>query len=699
MAIESIKKVYILGYKEIEGEVINLLQDLGVVEVSELLPEYKEPNKMVENKELEGKLSLLEYLINLLGKFVPRKGFLETTSKERIALSKEELQEIIDDFDFTKIYSDCKALEKKLDELKIKGNKLKNERHQIIPWLPLEVKLNQFISTEKVKIAIGHLLLNKYTDLKKELFTLTEGIFFHEVNTDKKWKYFILLYSQEYAQAVEEILKKFEFTPLFHPLTDLSPAEIIVRIDQELEKINKEEKNANQALRTLLPQRAKLMVLYDYYSNLQVKEKIRQFFARTTESFCLTGWIPAKETGKIKEMLSRRFAYLEIIFADPEEKERIPVILENKKIAQPFEVITDLYGRPKYGGVDPTPYLSIFFAIFFGLCLTDAGYGIVVMLFSGLVLLRFPHLLGPTSKKFFRLFFLGGFTTLILGAMVGGWFGMTAKVKLFDPLKDLLVFFALALGLGIIHIFTGLSIKMGQNIKSGDWMAALCDQGLWMLTISSLIILLLSKGKILSSSVGLASKISSLGGALGILFFQGRRVDKNLISLSGLKAKIYPWLWLILTVSMTFFLLKLFTPASKYFALFSFLGIVLLGYRNLKGIFGRIGLGLYSLYGISGFLGDTLSYSRLVALGLTTGIVAMVINKMAGIANVTPYIGFFLAFFILLGGHIFNLAINLLGAFVHSCRLQYVEFFTKFYEAGGRPFKPFKLESRYTVVK
>lgn len=698
MAIEAIKKIYLLGYKEIEGEVISLLQDLGVVEISELLPEYKEETERLENKELQGKLEQLEYLINLLGKYVPRKGGLETTGKERIVLSQREFQEIVENFDFFKIYQNCRNLEKELDELKIKRNKLETEKHQITPWLPLQTKLERFTPTAKVGISLGHIPLNQCNRFKKEIFDLTDEILLYEINTDKKWKYILLFYSREYGTAIEEILKKVEFTPLYHPLVNLSPEEIILRINQGIETTHKEEQKAISTLSELVPLQSRLKVIYDYHLNLQIKEKIKQFFTRTNESFCLTGWIPAKEIDKIKRILSNKFAYLEIIFANPEEKERVPVILKNKKIAEPFEVITDLYGRPKYRGVDPTPYLSIFFAIFFGLCLTDAGYGIVLMLLSGLVLLRYSARMGLTSRKFFRLFFLGGFATLLLGAMVGGWFGMTAKIKLFDPLKDLLIFFALALGLGIVHIFTGLSIRMWQNIKSGDWVAALSDQGLWMVIISSLIVFGLVKGKTLPANFESPSKICSIGTALGIIFFQGRRVDKNLIRLSGLEAIIYPWLWLILTIGMTSLLLKLFLPLSRYLALFSFLGIVLLGRKNLKGIFGRIGLGLYSLYGISGFLGDTLSYSRLVALGLTTGIVAMVINRMAAIANLAPYVGFLLAFFILLVGHAFNIAINLLGAFVHSCRLQYVEFFTKFYESGGKPFQPFAKTGKYTLI-
>jgi len=700
MAIEAIKKIYLLGYKEIENEVISLLQDLGMVEISQLLPEYIESGeRKTEDKKLSERLEQLEYLINLLEKYVPRKGFLETTAKERIALSKKELQEIVENFDFLNIYQNCKTLEKTLDELKIKKNKLENERHQIIPWLPLMAKLEQFIPTARVGIHLGHIPLNQYLQFEKEISALTNEIFLYEVNTDKKWKYIVLFYLHEYLSSIEEILKRVEFTPFYHPLVNLSPGEILARINQEIENVHKEEQKVINTLLEFVPLRSKLKILYDYYFNLQVKEKIRQFFGRTSESFCLTGWIPTREINKVKEILSRKFAYLEIIFAEPEKEDKVPVILRNKKVAQPFEVITDLYGRPLYWGVDPTPYLSIFFAIFFGLCLTDAGYGIVLMLVTGLILLRYSHRMGATSKKFFRLFFLGGIATLLLGAMVGGWFGVTAKLKLFDPLEDLLIFFALALGLGIIHIFTGLFIKMEQNIKSGDWVSALCDQGLWIIIISSLVTYGLVKGKILSSSLELVSKLCALGSALGIIFFQGRRVDRNLVFLSGFIGRIYPWLWLILAVSMTLFLSKLFLPSSRYFSLLSFLLIVFFGRKNLKNIFGRIGLGLYSLYSISGFLGDTLSYSRLVALGLTTGIVAMIVNKMAGIAYQTPYIGFLLAFLVLFGGHIFNLAINLLGAFVHSCRLQYVEFFTKFYESGGKAFKPFKIENKYTILR
>lgn len=700
MAIETIKKIYLLGYKEIENEVISLLQELGIVEISEVIPETTGLKvESTENGKLNEKIEQLKYPINFLEEHLPREGPFENTGKERIFLSKEELRKIVENFDFVRIYQDCKSLEKKLDELKVKRSKLENEKHQIIPWLTLGTKLKNFVPTAKVGIKIGHLSLAQYNRFEKEIPALAKEITLSEINTDKKWKYVVLLYSNDYSAAVEEILKKFEFIPFFYPLVDLSPREIFDQINQELQNVEKEEKDISTALGKLLSYRPKLKVLYDYYANLQFKEKIKRFLNRTRESFCLTGWISTKEMNKVKEILFLKFSYLEIIFAEPEEKDKVPIILKNKKVVEPFEVVTDLYGRPTYRGIDPTPYLSIFFAIFFGLCLTDAGYGIVLMLLSGLVLWKYAGKMGEMSKKFFRLFFLGGVATLLLGAMVGGWFGITVKLKLFDPLEDLLIFFALSLGLGIIHIFTGLAIKMGQNIESGDWTSAFCDQALWITIISSLVTYGLVRGKMLPSPVEIYTKLGALGSALGIILFQGRRVDKNLFSLTGFPEKIYPWLWLVLTVSMTFFLSKLFLPASRYFSIFSFLLILILGRKNLKNVFGRIGLGLYSLYGISSFLGDTLSYSRLVALGLTTGIVAMIINRMAGIAYQTPYIGFIIAFFILLIGHIFNIAINLLGAFVHSCRLQYVEFFTKFYEAGGRPFKPFRIENKYSILK
>jgi len=151
--------------------------------------------------------------------------------------------------------------------------------------------------------------------------------------------------------------------------------------------------------------------------------------------------------------------------------------------------------------------------------------------------------------------------------------------------------------------------------------------------------------------------------------------------------------WLILLPALVGYLLTKH-PASGVLALLG-AALIILFHAPSKNPLARIFGGLYGLYGISGYLGDTLSYSRILALGLSTGVIAMVINTLAKTALGVPWIGWLFAALIFLGGHTFNMAIGFLGGFVHSMRLQFVEFFTKFFQGGGKPFRPFRMEGKY----
>jgi vacuolar-type H+-ATPase subunit I/STV1 len=314
-----------------------------------------------------------------------------------------------------------------------------------------------------------------------------------------------------------------------------------------------------------------------------------------------------------------------------------------------------------------------------------------------------------------HLFFLGGICTILMGMMTGGWFGMTVKWKLFDPINDLQVFFAIALILGVIHIICGLGMKIYENIVHKEWQAAIWDQSLWILLILSAIGWAITKMGIFAGGFALLFKLGICVGALGIICFQGRGVDKNLgektdkmytllwitmiigiicfqgrgvdKNLGEKTDKMYTLLWITMIIGFSLRINGIFKFISAFFSAFSFLGIIYLGRKNIISLLGRIGLGCYALYGSTAYLGDILSYSRLVALGLGTGIVGLVVNKIAGVAGQAPIY------------HTFNLVINVLSAFVHSCRLQYVEFFTKFYQSGGRFFKPFREEYKYITVK
>jgi V/A-type H+-transporting ATPase subunit I len=302
--------------------------------------------------------------------------------------------------------------------------------------------------------------------------------------------------------------------------------------------------------------------------------------------------------------------------------------LENPQIGKPFEIITKLYGLPQRGTLDPTLYLAPFFFLFVGLTVSEAGYGLLVALLSFLYL-KFAKPKGGL-RQFLTLMGILGVATVILGTLVGGWFGFPIRqLMILDPLEDPVSFLILSLALGFIQVWFGTLINMISGIKSKDYLQAIFVQGGWLVLLPSLVLYALLK----QSFWG----ILALVGAAGIVLFASP--SRN--------------------------------PLARFFG------------------------GLYSLYDISRYLADVLSYSRLLALGLATSVIAMVVNTLCQTALEIPWVGWLFAALIFVGGHLFNLGISFLGGFVHSMRLQFVEFFSKFFKSGGKPFKPFALEGKY----
>ena len=391
------------------------------------------------------------------------------------------------------------------------------------------------------------------------------------------------------------------------------------------------------------------MLAYDYYTQEAMRSHARGLIGSTRQAGVLEGWIGERDFDALVRDLDKHVDDVEVVKISPEEGEDPPIALKNRKTIWPFEVITEMYGMPQAREVDPTPLTAPFFALFFGFCLTDAGYGIVLAALS-LVLMRYFK----GGRKLLWLLFIGGLFTIFMGALTGGWFGlnddtipswlgwvgsMRKSLMLFDPFDSPMTMFGLALVLGFIQVTFGLIIAMVENLRHRDFMAAVFDQLTWIVLLWSLVLYALSKtGAVLPG----------------------------------------------------------YTSVFKYAAMAAALGIIALSYRASKSPGARLAWGFYNLYGITGYLGDVLSYTRLLALGLATGGIGMVINVVAGMAKGIPFVGYPAMIAVLIGGHAFNIAVNALGGFVHSARLQYVEFYPKFFEGGGRPFKPFKKELKFT---
>jgi V/A-type H+-transporting ATPase subunit I len=367
-------------------------------------------------------------------------------------------------------------------------------------------------------------------------------------------------------------------------------------------------------------------------------------FAKSQSTYLIQGYVPKKKAGKAKELLVERTeGHVFLTFDDPdnEDEEKIPVLLDNPGQVKPFEMLTEMFAPPKYNEFDPTLLFMPAFLIFFGIMLTDAVYGVVVILLGYWVIKSFEKT-SPSGRDLGVVLTLSGFSAIFWGILFGSYFGnlfspeggllggyLSLPAIWLDPYSKglyygqspVVVILLMALSLGFLHLNIGNIIGLKESLKKGAHIKKVL-KNIWVLLFQ-----------------------------LGLIIY-----------VLGPK------------------------PAGT--------GIIIIGVGLLFYSEGILGF-----FGLTGWLGDSLSYTRLLALGLATGGIAMAVNILVGLTEGIKVIGPFIAVIIFVVGHIFNITINTLGAFIHSLRLHYVEFFGRFYEGGGDKFKPFKVERTYTKLK
>ncbi len=662
MAIAKIKKIQIIGHKFLYDKIVTNLHEFGVMEIIDLSQTDEKQDTVAffphQNTSIEETISRIEYIKNYISRFLPKKGFLESIANPKSLFTSVQFNEIIENFDTNKTYNLCKDLERKLHEAETKNNRLLSYQTQLLPWLSIEAPLTDITPTEYTDVIAGTIPLKQAEIFEDNLTVASECVYVKRVNESSKYAYLIIIYHKKESPKIIEYIKNYEFDQISYPHINATCERLLKRVRQEIifnsrkkEKLIKESGRLHEIY-------TKILLLQDYYTNLKAKSDLNSSVGRTDKTFWLSGWVVESSAENVKLYLENTFNEIEVKVSDPGEGEDVPVHIENKPVVEPFEVITNLYGSPAYYELDPTVYLAPFFFVFFGVCLTDAGYGVLLLIASLFFIKKFKP--EPKTKNFFNLVALAGISTIIFGAMFGGWFGLNIDklpaplsavryVRLFDPLKNPLKFFIIALILGFVQIFTGIAVKMYDNIRSDRVKDALLDELPWLVILAGTVILGLQKAGFVPAFVG------------NLFIFAG-----------AISAGI----------------------------------IVLFKGRTRKNIFGRLMTGVFSLLGMFGFSGavsyaqDVVSYARLFALGLATAALAQAINSIAVIfTGLIPVVGILAGILIIISGHLLNLVINAFGGFIHTCRLQYVEYFPKFFEGGGRIFKPFKEQWKNSVVK
>jgi V/A-type H+-transporting ATPase subunit I len=478
---------------------------------------------------------------------------------------------------------------------------------------------------------------------------------------DKDYTYLAVVCLKQDAKAVEEALRAGGFA---------KPAQASRKIpsvyDEELKKQIEDAQDSirklEQEIVDLAGSRQDLRLISDYYRIRAQKYEVLGQLPQTENTFAVSGYVPAYKADEVVREFEETYDAI-VELEEIKEDEEPPVLLKNNKFSESVEGVLASFGLPAKGEMDPTFFTSIFYVFLFGIMLSDAAYGFIVALVCGIAIMKFPRM-DKNLKKSIQLFFWCGISTLFWGVMFGGYFGdavdvisetffghkVTIPALWFVPLNDPMKMLLYSMLFGLIHMFTGVILKGYMYVKDKKYLDCFCDCGLWLCMLIGLI------GILIPSDI-----------------FAG---------IAGQKI-VFP---------------DVVNTGAKAMAIFGAVGIFLMSGRSNKNIAVRLALGAYDLYNITGWLSDILSYSRLLALGLATGVMATVFNSMAAMGG-KSVLGVIIFIVVFLVGHIFNMAINLLGAYVHTCRLQYVEFFGKFYEGGGRAFNPFNLKTKYVDIK
>ena len=645
MAIVKMNKFTLLAFESEKEKLLKKIQSSSEVEFINLQDEEKlEGNEVFESLKkddlddetlsIEEDVSKTRSALDFLKEFVSEVGGLKALKAGKESLTLDELEVKVENSNWEVVYSEVKKMERELATLENEKTKLLGEIEILEPWQSFDAPLGELNNFEKVVAFLGVISSQNLENMKNEIESEFKESYIEVISNTDQDSYVFLVTMKDRAEEMDEVLKNFGFSA-FQTKYKEKASVLVEEFRLKIKEIEAKKTDLREVLSNYREEKRTLELAYEYYSNILLRKEASENFLKTDKVVVIQGWVPKEDNSSLEEIIKTSVGdmyYLEFEEVKEEEVDEVPVKLHNKGPAAAFDSITEMYSLPRYDEIDPTPLLTPFYLVFFGMMVADLGYGIV--LFIGSILAMKLFNLDEAQEKFVRFFMYLSIATTVAGAIFGTAFGFELPFGLINPSKDTNLLLILSVGFGVVQIFFGLFIKAYMLIRDKQYIYALFDVGSWIMLLIGLPMIFFG------GTISLVGKILAIVGSVLIVLTQGRD-------------------------------------------------------EKTKGA--QIGQGLYALYGITGYVGDLVSYTRLMALGIAGGSIAaalnLIIGMFPGIAVIIVGPLFFIA------AHTFNMLLSLLGAYVHTARLQYVEYFSKFYEGGGKPFTPFKTINKFITIK
>lgn len=592
----------------------------------------------------EGRVQRLQSAEELLKPYAGKAGFGPKPEATRQEL-EEDIQPALE------ICAELEGLQRRIAQNGSDTEKRRLQLVSLLPWADMTDPLETVRSTASLKVMTGTVPVDGVNAL------METGALVQLYGGEKERAALVICPNEEYAGIAPSIRATGFQEKGFGDIRGTA-SENIQRLRTEIEALEAERAQLEARLAAFAPKREEIRRALDGAAIDRDREQSKEALAHTKTAFLLTGWVREDMTEKVRREIEKITDVYYLVFEDPSEGDAVPTVLKNSRLITPYEAVTNLYSLPAYGTIDGTPLMAPFYFIFFGMMLSDTVYGAVLAL-GAWAFLKYMKPRGM-MENLAKVLLMGGISTIFMGLLFGTCAGVSWPVifrgtalentfPIIDSSADPIAMLALCAAMGIIQMFYAVFIAAYSCIKHRDWAGAIVDNLSWVFIITGLL-LMAAPSLGLPAALGTAGKWMAIGFAAVVLLFAG---------------------------------------------------------RSKKNVAGRLMSGAGKLYDVTSWLGDVLSYARIFALGLSTGVIGLVLNTLCWDMLFASFkgnpvlmvVGFIIVTVLSVALHAFMMAISTLGCFVHSARLQYVEFFGKFYEAGGKAFKPLRYETKYVNVK